>query len=293
MGVSANHAASDGKTIQLFFQNLAAFAFGKPLVRTPYTDRTLLRARSPPLIEPNVITETPVNEKNPDQQLFEGLLQSLKRRVIHLSADHINRLKEKAKQACTVSPASCTTFNVVTAHIWRCKVLAATTMNPAGNCESLLKRKWRVFFPVDFRERLRPQLPSEYAGNAVVNACAMATSEEVKRRPFSYCVEKILEATGRITDEHVRAVIDWREVNKVLPRGDLFVSSWLRLGCAEVEYPWGRPTYCCPLLNPAFGMSVLFRSMNDERNGIGSGANLFICMSDAEFEIFNEYVKDI
>lgn len=184
MGVSTNHAATDGIAIRLFFQNLAALAFGKPLVKAPYTDRTLLRARSPPLIETDVITETHMHQENPDRDLPKGLLESRKLRVFHLSADDISRLKEKAIETKTISPASCTTFKVVTAHIWRCKVLASTAMNTAGDDGScLMKRNWKFSFIVDIRMKLQPTLPPEYAGNAVVIAHAMATTEEVRERP--------------------------------------------------------------------------------------------------------------
>lgn len=157
-----------------------------------------------------------------------------------------------------------------------------------------MKRNWKFSFIVDIRMKLQPTLPPEYAGNAVVIAHAMATTEEVKERPFSYCVEKIQEGINMITDQYSRSLIDWYEMRKEFlqtQHNGFFVTSWLKLGFAEIEFPWGKAKYCCSLGHPMFG--VLLPSMNDERTGVSSGVNLLAWMSDVEFKLFGEFFQDI
>ncbi|KAK4404987.1 Rosmarinate synthase [Sesamum angolense] len=101
----------------------------------------------------------------------------------------------------------------------------------------------------DLRSRLNPPLPDSYCSNAVLVACSSATCEDLAKWQFSKLVEMVSEGPKRVTDEYVRSVIDWLEINKGLPFGEYMVSSWLRLRFDEVVYPWGKPVHSGPMVS--------------------------------------------
>jgi hypothetical protein len=126
MGISTNHATFDGLGFRLFLDNLAAVAADKPLAVEPCNDRRLLAARSPPLVtfpHPELLKlNTPAGqESNPP--VFEATQEDLAFNIFSLTSDDITHLKEKAK-ATHAADTRISGFNVVTAHIWRCKALS-------------------------------------------------------------------------------------------------------------------------------------------------------------------------
>ncbi|KAL8052304.1 hypothetical protein ABFX02_06G201817 [Erythranthe guttata] len=95
LGISTNHVLFDGMSFKIFLENLASQAFDDDYKPSP----PQVTFPHPELLKLN----PPVGEENaPPVQ------------------DEIGRLKEEAKAATTKA----TGFNVVTAHIWRCKALS-------------------------------------------------------------------------------------------------------------------------------------------------------------------------
>ncbi|KAF5198286.1 Hxxxd-type acyl-transferase family protein [Thalictrum thalictroides] len=109
------------------------------------------------------------------------------------------------------------------------------------------KKTSTILYAVDVRSRL--QLPLTYAGNAIISAYATASISELKEKPLGYLVQLISQGTKRITNEYARSHIDWLELHTGFPHGDFYVSPWWKIGLADVDYPWGRPKYCTPVLH--------------------------------------------
>ncbi|KAF5181411.1 Fatty alcohol:caffeoyl-CoA acyltransferase [Thalictrum thalictroides] len=143
-----------------------------------------------------------------------------------------------------------------------------------------------ILYAVDIRSRLGPpSFPSSYTGNAVITAYGRAKIHEVEEKPFSYLVKMINEGTSRISDEYVRSVIDWGELHKGFPYGDVLVSSWWRLGFDEVEYPWGRSKYSCPLVHHRKDIILFFPDMDEV---IDKGVNVLVALPSQDMKIFQE-----
>ncbi|CAA6660127.1 unnamed protein product [Spirodela intermedia] len=90
-------------------------------------------------------------------------------------------------------------------------------------------------------ERLRPPLPRSFTGNAVLSAYSGMTHRELREEPFGRVVEVVREGSARMDEDYVRSAIDWGQLYKGFPRGDVLISSWWRLGLDEVEFRGGRP----------------------------------------------------
>ncbi|KAF8393898.1 hypothetical protein HHK36_020098 [Tetracentron sinense] len=285
MGISNSHATFDGISFKIFLENLASLAADKPLAVTPYTNRHLLAARSPPRItfpHPEMVKLEIQPGAHSNTTVFEATQENLDFKIFRLSPDDILKLKEKAKigGGNTVG-TRVTGFNVITALIWRCKGLAGDDQ----------EKMCTILYAVDLRSRLHPPLPPSYTGNAVLTAYAAASRRDLEESSFSELVGMVSQGAARMTDEYARSVIDWGELNKGFPNGDVLVSSWWRLGFTEVEYPWGRPKYSCPVVYHRKDIILLFPDIE----GVGDkGVNLLVALPSKEMEkfqaLFNKFL---
>eukprot|EP01018_Ginkgo_biloba_P029399 Gb_31500 [translate_table: standard] len=280
IGLGTNHTVLDGISAVHFLQNLASMASGQGLALTPFSDRTLLKARSPPRIEyshPELIKleeiakcPTPFTKRVDDISDCTDFSSHLNPstthifKLFHISADMLYRIKAKALRDGKLN--KCTGFEAVTSHLWQTRTIALE-MQPDENST--------VLFAVDMRSRMKPRLPREYAGNAVFPAYANTRAKDMEEQPLSACVQKLQEGVGRMTDAYLRSCIDWGEIYKGIPRteeGSMFVSSWWRLGFEEIEYPWGKPLYSGPVVHERVDI-VLFLP-NQRENGV----NVFLAL---------------
>lgn len=312
MGIQTNHATFDGAAFKTFLENLASVAGDKPLAVTPCNDRELLAARTPPQVtfpHPELLklntamgqaqaqVEDP-EETQPSPNVFDITSNDLDFKVFRLSAEDINGLKSKAHFDLAQGPtdgsgpkAKVTGFNVVAAHIWRCK---AMSFDPEKNAP---ERESTLLFAIDIRQRLSPPLPAELTGNAVLTAYATAKKADIEAAAAGRLVKLVTEGSARMTDEYARSVIDWGEVNKGFPNGEFLISSWWRLGLDRVQYPWGRPKYSCPLVHRRKDIVLLFpdceggeKPDRDGSNGggaaAGGGVNVLVALPHNEMVEF-------
>lgn len=285
IGFTTSHTTFDGLSFRTFLDNLAALAANKPLAVTPCHDRQLLAARSPPRVtfpHPELIKlgNFPASLES---GVFEASSEELDFKVFRLTSENINSLKEQAKGSVN---ARVTGFNVVTAHLWRCKALSSP-YDPS--------RSATILYAVDIRSRLSPPLPKSYTGNAVLTAHATAKCKDLEKGSFSRLVEMVTEGAMRMNDEYVRSTIDWGELHSGFPNGEVLVSSWWRLGFEEVEYPWGKPRYCCPvvyhrkdiiLLFPPIGGGEATADGGGGGGGGDDGINIIVALPPKEMEKF-------
>ncbi|XP_041018660.1 omega-hydroxypalmitate O-feruloyl transferase [Juglans microcarpa x Juglans regia] len=284
MGISTNHATFDGLSFKHFLDNLASLAADKPcLAVIPCNDRQLLAARSPPQVpfsHPELLKIPHGQESN--LSVFEATQEDLAFNIFRLTSGDIANLKEQAKAtsgAAINANTRITGFNVVAAHVWRCKALSC-------GADNNMERLSTILYAVDIRPRLKPPLPSSYAGNAVLTSYATAPCKELAEGTLAKLVEMVSEGARRMTDEYARSAIDWGELYKGFPHGEFLVSSWWRLGFAEVEYPWGRPRYSCPIVYHRKDIILLFPDINEGGDERDSGVNVLVALPAEEMKKF-------
>ncbi|KAL2941430.1 Omega-hydroxypalmitate O-feruloyl transferase, partial [Bienertia sinuspersici] len=265
MGLQTNHTTFDGTSIKYLLQNLAALAGDKPLAVAPCNDRSLLAARSPPLVT------------FPHPELLELKIP------IGQEGESDQNSNDKAKAGPTNGKGKITGFNVVSALVWRCKALSNTENQEVD--DDSLERSSTMLFAVDIRPKLNPPLPNSFTGNAVLTAYAKASCKTLEEAPLSELVDMVTEGVARMNDDYVRSAIDWGELYKGFPHGEFLMSSWWRLGFDQVEYPWGKPKYCCPLVYHRKDIILLFPDI-DESN---AGVNVLVALPHKEMAKFQDH----
>ncbi|GLJ27316.1 hypothetical protein SUGI_0536110 [Cryptomeria japonica] len=225
VGAGLNHCILDGISCFHMMINLASIARGKGLPITPFVDRTLLKARDPPTIAyqhneyskiselpPTVALTTNFSGRGKDVPSAASMpmpdAQENVLKLFSISGEAIERLKEKG----TEKGRKCSSFEVVTALVWKARTAAVADTETEEDEEIVT-----VLFPVDVRSKMEPALPTEYAGNAVIPGHARASVKELRDGPLGAVVRMVQAGLRRITDDYVRSVLDWLEVNKGIP----------------------------------------------------------------------------
>lgn len=279
MGMSMNHILFDGIGAKVFLENLASQSFNedKPLSSIPCNNRRLLAARSPPQVSfphPEILDlNLPLGEGS-SPPVFDCNREELECTIFKFSLNNIAELKKKSKTT-TIS-----TLTAVSAVIWRCKAFSGEKQPEKTDVSSLLG-------VVDVRARVDPPLPPSYSGNAILAVRVSATVEELENELFSTVAGKIGEAAKVVTDEYVRSALDWSEFHRGVPHGDYMVSSWLGLGFDHIVYPWGKPFYCCPVVNHRKDICWVFR------DGIDGGVAAMVALPAEEMERFENHFRSM
>ncbi|GFZ20119.1 hypothetical protein Acr_28g0008240 [Actinidia rufa] len=202
-----NHCVLDGVAVHEFVANMASLTRGEELVIAPNPDRTLFKARIPPIItHPHHEYSKPtiknsfctINLVSPYDQTH----------LIYLSPSCIADIKKVATRDGKLR--GCTTFQAVAARIWKARS-AAVEMGD--------EKVSTMFFPVDCRKRVVPPAPK--------------VQEGLERLDDEY-------VRSSIDWLEVNKGLPWRE-------DSFSLVSWWRLGVEEDEYIWGKTICTTPV----------------------------------------------
>ncbi|CAN6224157.1 unnamed protein product [Urochloa humidicola] len=186
LGVAVHHAAVDGPSTCHFMQTWSAISRhgdAAAAVELPCHDRTLIRARTPPITLPATCPRLALSDSS----------EPTSTEVFTISRGQLAALKRLCGGAST--------FCSVGALVWRCATAArARRLSPrATACLS---------FPADVRRRVRPPLPARYFGNAQVSLCAAGAVAEVASEAALATVAGRIGRRHRQGGRRARAVRD-------------------------------------------------------------------------------------
>ncbi|XP_072967316.1 acyl transferase 9-like [Typha angustifolia] len=221
VGICFSHLVFDGQGAAQFLKAVGEMARGLPK----------------PSIEPvwsrESIPNPPKLPRGPPPSFTAFKFETI---VIEISLNSIDNIKN---QFATETGQKCSTFDVVTAVIWRCR---ARAINLAPDAEV------RLGFAASTRHLLHDVLPSVegYYGNCVYPVGITRSSDEIKNASLVEIVGLIRDAKEALTTKFV----DWmnggakdNHYNVPLDYGTLTVSDWSRVGFNEVDFGWGEPNY--------------------------------------------------
>ncbi|KAC9618555.1 hypothetical protein R6Q59_027641 [Mikania micrantha] len=233
LGVRFNHTMLDGFGYVQFMTSLCEMANGSttPSIK-PLWQRELLCARDPPRVtcthhEYDEVADTnatiiPIDDME-NRSFFFGPTQiSAIRRFVPKHLKH------------------CTTFEVLTACLWRCRTIALQP-NPED--------EMRMMTIVNARLKFKPRIPVGYYGNVFGYPAAVSKARDICNKPLGHALELVMKAKSEVTEEYMKSVTDLMVI-KGRPAftnvGSYIVSDVTRAGFLELDFGWGNAVYAGP-----------------------------------------------
>ncbi|KAM0000806.1 putative benzyl alcohol O-benzoyltransferase [Helianthus debilis subsp. tardiflorus] len=131
----------------------------------------------------------------------------------------------------------CTTFEVLTACLWRCRTIA---LEPSP------EEDMRLIFPINARDKLNPRIPVGYYGNCIVLPCVVSKARDLCNKPLGHALELVMKAKSSVTEEYVRSTADLMVVKgraHYKLDSTFVVSNLNRVGFNKVNFGWGESIY--------------------------------------------------
>ncbi|KAL1353300.1 hypothetical protein HN51_017248 [Arachis hypogaea] len=181
-------------------------------------------------------------------------------KTYHLSAAMIDNLKRKYLSSIKTGSLPFSTFEVLTAHLWKARTKALGLSKEKVVC---------LQFAVDTRNKMVPPLPKGFSGNAYVLASLMmSVSQLLDHSSHELIIEKIREAKNAVNHSYVKSYIDALELgsnNSLPPLKELtLVSDWTRMPFHNIEFFHGRKAaYASPLATPVPQVAYFMQSPFD------------------------------
>lgn len=230
LGLRFNHASADGMGAAQFIKAVGDMARGleEPLVK-PVWDREKFPN---PKIKPGPLPELP--------------LLALDYVILDFPTDYINKLKS---QYIEYSGKICSGFDVLTAKLWQCRTRA---LNIAPESEV------KLCFFASVRHLLK--LDKGYYGNSIFPVKMTAPSGKVLNSTILEVVDMIRKAKERMAVEFfqfAKEEVDTDPFQMTFNYESVYVSDWSKLGFVDVDYGFGKPMFCGPLVNNDFIASVV------------------------------------
>ncbi|KAG5524593.1 hypothetical protein RHGRI_031311 [Rhododendron griersonianum] len=221
---------SDGAGFVQFVNAIAEFAKGKEATAPsvpPVWQRELISARHPPRITCLHHEYKQVIDSNNDDANTTPIQKSF-----FFGPKEIRAIRNHLPPH-----ASASTFEVLTACLWRCRT-RALALDPNNTV--------RVSCLVNGRGLPGLIVPHGYYGNAIAYPAAVSKAGKVCSFPLEYAVELVKTAKPQMTAEYFRSVADLMVI-KGRPlytvAGNFIVVDVWRLGFETMDFGWGKPVY--------------------------------------------------
>ncbi|XP_076931955.1 omega-hydroxypalmitate O-feruloyl transferase-like [Bidens hawaiensis] len=255
LGLGMNHNLFDGIAAMEFMNSWSRIARDLPLKVPPFLDRTILKARNPPVVEFQHDEFAEIKDVSNTVELYK---EELAYRSFCFSPEDLENLKTKAT-ADGVMP-TCTSFEALSAFVWQARA-ESVKMKP--------DQKTKLLFAVDGRSRFEPPLPEGYSGNGIVLTNAICTAGDQTENPLSFTVKLVHNAVKLVTDGYMRSAIDYFEVTRARPSlaSTLLITTWSKLSFHTNDFGWGEPVMSGPVALPEKEV-ILFLSHGERRKSV-------------------------
>ncbi|TYG66199.1 hypothetical protein ES288_D06G248900v1 [Gossypium darwinii] len=194
LGIATHHTLTDGTTAFHFISSWSEIARGLPQISMPpLIDRTLLRARVPPIHRFHHLEYDPPPSLNTSTSLGPNTHKPSTVSVFKITQNQLNTLKAKSWEHG--NKTNYNTYIILAAYIWRCATKARGLS---------YDQPTKLNMPVNGRPRLHPPLPSTYVGNAMFAASLITLSGNLQSEPFVNTLERVHGTLKRMNNEYLR-----------------------------------------------------------------------------------------
>eukprot|EP00250_Pteridium_aquilinum_P015453 c22587_g1_i1 orf=803-2362(+) len=174
------------------------------------------------------------------------------------SSEQVLYLKNKATEHAIPGDRPFTSYEVLSAHVWRCTCLARDLQEAQPT---------KLYIATDGRSRLQPPLPSDYFGNVIFTAAPVEHVGRLVNAPLADAARLIRKTVQIMDDEYLRSALDYLDMQpnlEVFSRGahtfrspNLGITSWVRLPIYGADFGWGPPLSMGPAGVPFEGLAYL------------------------------------
>ncbi|KAJ9140136.1 hypothetical protein P3X46_030818 [Hevea brasiliensis] len=274
LGLCMNHCMFDGIGAMEFVNSWGETARGLPLKVPPFLDRSILKARNPPKIEFPHHEFAEIEDVSNTSKLYE---EEMLFRSFCFDPEKLEQLKRKAMEDGVL--AKCTTFEALSAFVWRARCQAL---------RMLPDQQTKLLFAVDGRSRFVPPIPEGYFGNGIVLTNSLCKAGDLQDNHLSFAVGLVQEAVKLVNDSYMRSAIDYFEVTRARPSlaATLLITTWSRLSFHKTDFGYGEPILSGPVALPEKEV-ILFLSHGEERKSI----NVLLGLPASAMKIFEELMQ--
>ncbi|KAF5806943.1 putative quinate O-hydroxycinnamoyltransferase [Helianthus annuus] len=285
LGVGMHHYVCDGTSALHFMNTWADMARGLDLTISPFIDRTLLRARDPPR---PVYDHIEYHLGRPMKLPLEAQSQEKAVSIFKLTRDQLNTLKTKLRE--DGSPINYSSFEMLSGHVWKCVCRARGLP---------VDQETKLYFAADGRAHLEPALPAGYFGNVIFSNNATSTVGEILSNPSWFAASKIREAVVRRTNDYLRSIIDYLELQpnmlslagatmETYKSSNVAITTWAWLPIHDADFGWGQPVFMGPGGVGIEGISTVVPSpIND------GSLSIVISLQAEQLKLFKKFLYDI
>ncbi|KAM1980054.1 hypothetical protein FF1_037376 [Malus domestica] len=281
LALRLNHTMCDAPGLLLFLTAIAEMARGAhaPSI-LPVWERELLFARDPPRITCAHHEYEDVIDHS--DGLYASSNQSnMVQRSFYFGAKEMRVLR---KQIPPHLISTCSTFDLITACLWKCRTLALK-INP--------NQAVRFSCVVNARgKHHNVRLPLGYYGNAFAFPAAVSKAEPLCKNPLGYALELVKKAKATMNEEYLRSVADLlvlRGRPQYSSTGSYFiVSDTTRAGFGDVNFGWGQPVFA----GPAKALDLISFYVQ-HKNNTEDGILVPMCLPFSAMERFQEELERI
>ncbi|KAJ6802826.1 omega-hydroxypalmitate O-feruloyl transferase-like [Iris pallida] len=274
LGLAMNHCMFDGLGAMEFVNSWGETARNLPLTTPPFLDRSVLKTRTPPLVEFPHHEFVQIEDVSETATLYQ---EEMLYRSFCFNPEKLSQLKKLATEDGTID--NCTTFEALSGYVWRART-RALNLGP--------EQKTKLLFAVDGRSRFEPPLPKGYFGNGIVLTNALCDSGELLDKPVGFAVSQVREAVRMVTDSYMRSAMDYFEVTRARPSlaATLLITTWSKLSFHTTDFGWGEPVQSGPVTLPEKEV-ILFLSHGKERKSI----NVLLGLPSSAMATFEKLIE--
>ncbi|KAJ0735817.1 putative benzyl alcohol O-benzoyltransferase [Helianthus annuus] len=259
-----NHTMTDGAGFVQFMSGLDEIARGATSPSTlPVWQRELLCSSDP---VPFTLTK--------------GTLDDIVHKSLFFTTTEISAFRKLVP----LHLQSCTTFEVLTACLWRCRTIA---LQPNPEDEMV------VAMSLNTRKMFNPPLPVGYYGNVVACPFAISTARDLCNKPFAHALELVMKTKSDVTKEYIRSISDLKAINGRYHYAGIrpyVVSDLTRLGIDEIDLGWGKAAFggVCKGGAAIPGLSSFYIPYRNNKGE--SGIVILVCLPNG---VMDRFVKEI
>ncbi|CAJ2639688.1 unnamed protein product [Trifolium pratense] len=256
IGIAYSHPLSDGVGCFNLLNSWAKISRGETLEdnELPFLDRTILKFSHTPIepcFEHIELKPLPLILGRSDNDIERKKKTTAE--LLKLTKEQVEKLQKKTNEFDIPKGSKpYSRFEAISAHIWKC---ASKARELEENQQSVVR------FNVEIRNRIIPNLPKNYYGNALIQTSTRGYIGEITSKPLSYIAMKIREAHELISNEYIRSQIDvirsfenLDDARKLFIGGEgknatffgnpnLHITSWMALPAYKSDFGWGKPFY--------------------------------------------------